>query len=352
MKTAARHINIPIFIPHLGCPNMCVFCNQRYISGVDGFVPEQAEEEIENVLSSVRGSGCECEIAFFGGSFTGIDRTLMIDLLDLAQSYVERGDVIGIRMSTRPDYIDDEIISILGRYTVTAVELGIQSFDERVLSASKRGHTGDASRIAMAKLKEAGFRTVGQMMIGLPASTPESERDCAREIVRLGADAARIYPTIVFRGTELSDDMKSGKYAPLSVKDAVTRSADVLEIFIENGVECLRIGLCESENLHSHDTYAAGPNHPSIGELVYSEIYRRRISDALECGDWSGKDVIIRVPRGDISQAVGQKSTNKKHFIEKYGVRSVFFREDDTLGKYQIIVGVSDSDGRGETICT
>lgn len=352
MKTAVRHINIPVFIPHLGCPNMCVFCNQRYISGVDGFVPEQAQEEIEKVLSSVRGSGCECEIAFFGGSFTGIDRTLMISLLDLAQSYVDSGDAVGVRMSTRPDYIDDEIIKILSRYTVTAVELGIQSFDERVLAASKRGHTGEASRIAMTKLREAGFRTVGQMMIGLPTSTPESERECAREIVRLGADAARIYPTIVFCGTELSENMKSGKYVPLSVKDAVTRSADVLEIFIEGGVECLRIGLCESENLHSCDTYGAGPNHPSLGELVYSEIYRRRISDALGSGEWDGKDVIIRVPRGDISQAVGQKSANKKHIIEKYGVRSLFFREDDTLNKYEIIVGATAPDGKGEAICT
>ena len=346
-----KHVNIPVFIPHLGCPNNCVFCNQRYISGVREFVPENARDEIDKVLSSVRGSGVKCEIAFFGGSFTGIDRNLMISLLDLAEKYVKRGEVDGIRMSTRPDYINGEIIDILKRYTVSAVELGIQSFDEKVLSASKRGHTADDSRRAMKSLKDAGFSTVGQMMIGLPESTPESERECAREICSLGAVGARIYPTIVFNHTELCAAAESGEYIPLTVDEAVERSADVLEIFRENGVECLRIGLCESENLHSEESYYAGPNHPSLGELVHSEIYRRKITEKLDHLDVKGKRIVITVPSGDISQAVGQGGKNKKMIIEKYGSEDVKFKETRT-SKYSVGILQNEQQHKGEKPCT
>lgn len=177
-----NHVNIPVFIPHLGCPNMCVFCNQRAISGVSSFIPDMAEETIETALSSLDGMADRTEIAFFGGSFTGIDRELMVSLLDLAQSYVEDGRVSGIRMSTRPDYIDGEIISILKNYTVKAVELGIQSTSDKVLAASKRGHTSECSFRAMTMLRDAGFTTVGQMMIGLPLSTREDEVKTAEDI--------------------------------------------------------------------------------------------------------------------------------------------------------------------------
>ena len=331
-----KHINIPVFIPHLGCPNMCVFCNQRYISGVEEFKPERAREVIDGIVSATKDEDVEREIAFFGGSFTGIDRGLMLSLLDLAEGYVRQGDAVGIRMSTRPDYIDDEIIEILSRYTVSAVELGIQSLDSRVLAASKRGHTADASRTAMTKLKTAGFSTVGQMMIGLPCSTGESERQCAREICELGASAARIYPTVVFRHTELDESRARGEYSPLTIDEAVRRSADVLEIFIENGVECLRIGLCESENLHSDETYSAGPNHSSLGELVYSEIYKRRTHELFDRLDVRDKNVVIRVPRGDISQAVGQGRRNKSEITGHYGARSVKYIEDGSLMKYTL----------------
>lgn len=336
----AGHINIPVFIPHLGCPNMCVFCNQRFISGVEEFRAENARREIEKVLSSARGTDSECEIAFFGGSFTGIDRALMISLLNMAEEYVKRGDVSGIRMSTRPDYIDDEIIDILKRYTISAVELGIQSFDEKVLKASKRGHSAVDSRRAMLALKNSGFKTVGQMMIGLPMSTSESEKECAEEICKLGASAARIYPTIVFRNTELHSSTVNGDYRPLTVDEAVIRSADVLEIFIENDVDCLRIGLCESENLHAESSYYAGPNHPSLGELVYSEIYRREVGKKLMGTDVAGKNVIIEVPRGDISQAVGQAKRNKRFIIERFRAKNVRFVENDTLKKYKIAIKV------------
>lgn len=333
----STHVNIPIFIPHLGCPNMCVFCNQRAISGVCSFIPEIARDVIESHLSTVRTRGVTCEIAFFGGSFTGIDRDLMISLLDLAEDYVGRGEVSGIRMSTRPDYINDEIIEILKRYTVSAVELGIQSMSDRVLAISKRGHTADTSRLAVQMLRNAGFSVVGQMMVGLPSSSHEDEVRTAREICRMGCSAARIYPTVVFRETELSEMMARGEYHPLAGDDAVSRSADVLEIFLDSGVDCIRIGLCESENLHSDKTYLAGPSHPSMGELVYGEIYYKKMCALLD-GAALRDEVIFTVPRGETSKAVGQKKRNVNRICKKYGIRKARVTEKNGLPPYTVVL--------------
>ncbi len=330
------HVNIPVFIPHLGCPNMCVFCNQRAISGVSSFSPETAEQTIDEVLATVS-ENADCEIAFFGGSFTGIERTLMVNLLDLAQSYVNRGRVSGIRMSTRPDYIDGEIIGILQNYTISAVEMGIQSFSENVLTSCKRGHSPERSRIAMTLLRDAGFKTVGQMMIGLPGATLADELACAEEICCLGASGTRIYPTIVFRDTELYRMTLRGDYTPLTLDEAVARSSAVLDVFVRNGVNCLRIGLCESENLHSDATYYAGPNHPSLGELVSGELYYNRICAALdENPPEKGSAITVFIPKGDMSMAVGQKRCNKIRIEIKYSVKSVKFIEKDNFTRYNI----------------
>lgn len=333
----STHVNIPVFIPHLGCPNMCVFCNQRAISGVPSFSADTVIGDIESVLTTVRGKGYDCEIAFFGGSFTGIDRKLMISLLDIAQGYVNRGEVSGIRMSTRPDYINSEIIEILGHYTISAVELGIQSFSDTVLTRCKRGHSKEASYGAIKMLREAGFKVVGQMMIGLPGSTSEDEIECAKAICESGAVAARIYPTLVFRDTELYDMTLRGEYTPLTLDLTISRSADVLQIFESNGVECIRIGLCESENLHSDKTYYAGPNHPSLGELVYGEMYYRAICHEIEKQDLShSKQLRITVPKGDISMAIGQKKKNSLRIQEKYYINYIKFIEKGREKRYNI----------------
>ena len=256
MAKKKRHINIPIFIPHLGCPNDCVFCNQRTISGKLSFEPSQVIPEIEHALSTIPDGvsaydGVSTEIAFFGGSFTGIDRNLMIELLDIAQKYVDDQKVSSIRLSTRPDYINEEIIGILKKYSVKTVELGIQSTDPKVLQASKRGHSVSDTVNACKMVKNAGFELVGQMMVGLPESTAESEIKTAMDICSMGADAARIYPTVVFRKTELCRMAEMGEYTPLSDEEAVQRTKNVLSVFDKNNIPCIRIGLCASENLSS-----------------------------------------------------------------------------------------------------
>ncbi len=326
-----KHANIPIFIPHLGCPNQCVFCDQRTISGKNSFSEEDVVSLIEEATKTL--GDRKAEIAFFGGSFTGIDRKLMVRLLDIAEGYVKSGVAVGIRMSTRPDYIDSEIIGILSRYTITEVELGIQSMTDDVLTRSKRGHSSDDTRKACALLKESGIKFVGQMMLGLPFSTLEDELYCAEEICKMGAVASRIYPTVVFKNTELEKMIKD-VYIPLSIEEATLRGSSVLEVFVKHNVKCLRIGLCDSEMLHSDEKYAAGPLHPAIGELIKSELYRRIIERNLETVS-SLSEIIIEIPLGATSMCVGQKGKNREYFERKTGAL-VKFRENSTIDAYTV----------------
>ena len=333
-----KHINIPIFIPHLGCPNQCIFCNQKYISGTQAFDENAVDTIINEVLSTV---SCDdtCEIAFFGGSFTGIDRSLMIRLLDKAQTYVNNGQVIGIRMSTRPDYIDEEIIEILKRYTVTYVELGIQTMNDDVLRYLKRGHTSLDTINATSLLNKAQIPFVGQMMVGLPRATQEDELYCAEQICKLGARATRIYPTLVFKNTELEILTRIKEYIPLSLEDAVARTALVLEIFSKNNVNCLRIGLCESENLHSESTFFAGPNNASIGEMVRSRLYYNKICENLgENDNYKDVSIVVAGPTGATSQIVGQKKTNLAKLKNKYGIKNIKVIENDDIEQFNVAI--------------
>ena len=329
-----QHANIPIFIPHMGCPNDCVFCNQRTISGHGEFDPSCVRKEIETSLATL--GDRTAEIAFFGGSFTGIDRDLMIYLLDTAEEYVNSGRVSGIRMSTRPDYINEEIIEILKKYTVAAVELGIQSTDESVLSASKRGHTKKQSETAVRLLTEAGFSVVGQMMLGLPSSTKETEIQTALDICSWGVSAARVYPTVVFKKTALCKMAENGAYTPLSDSETVTRTADVLDVFDRHGVNVIRVGLQSSENLSSEEEVYGGANHPAIGELSMNELYFRRICEVIGDRDMRGKDLTVYVARGSVSKAVGQKRSNIVRLREKYGVNVVKILEKNDILGYNI----------------
>ena len=314
-----RHVNIPVFIPHLGCPNQCVFCNQRSISEHKDFCEESVRDEIEQVLSTLRPED-EAEIAFFGGSFTGIDRALMCRLLDLAESYVKSGRVQSIRLSTRPDYIDDEILSILSSYSVKTVELGLQSMDDAVLSACRRGHTAQEAEVACRAVVNAGFSLVGQMMIGLPAATPESEIQTAQKIIDLGASAVRIYPTVVFYDTPLCEMAQHGHYAPLTVEEAVERTAPVLQLFRARALPCIRVGLCATESLTSPNAVYAGPNHPALGEMILGECLYQKIKETVLQAELMGEGIVLEVPQKELSATVGQHRRNIEKLQRETGV--------------------------------
>ena len=334
-----KHINIPIFIPHMGCPNMCVFCNQRSISGRISFDISRVEKDIEEVLSTVKNEDF-VEIAFFGGSFTGIDRELMISLLSLAQGYIDRGLVSSIRLSTRPDYISDEILDILSSYSVGTIELGLQSMDDGVLLASKRGHTSRDAERACALIKERGFSLIGQMMVGLPKSSVEKEIATARKICEMGADGARIYPTVVFYDTELCSMMQGGAYNALSNDEAVYRTKEALKVFAEHNVPCIRVGLCSGENLSNDELVAGGANHSAIGELAMSELYFDRMCEILDACERENipQGITVFCPRGEISKIVGQKRKNIEKICQKYPIKRVKVLEKNELLRYNIII--------------
>ena len=332
-----KHINIPIFIPHLGCPNQCVFCNQRTISGVSEFDISSVREQIDAVLSTVSGD-TEAEIAFFGGSFTGIDRDLMISLLEIGYSYVTCGKVKSMRCSTRPDYINEEILEILKKYCVDTVELGLQSASDDVLNLTKRGHSFSDEKNAVKLITAFGIDLVGQMMIGLPGSSPFDEMKTADFIIESGAVGVRIYPTVVFHDTELKHLAECGEYTPISLEDAVTRSASVMRKFIDAGVTVLRVGLCASDNLVSDKTYFAGPNHAALGELCENKIYFEIIKEKIQPIAKEGSSVTVEIPKGALSKAIGQKKINKINLQKTFLLKDISFVENELLRPYTVTV--------------
>ncbi len=269
------------------------------------------DAESENCFS-------ESQIAFFGGSFTAIERSRMEKLLSVANEYIDKGVAESIRISTRPDCIDDSVLDILKKYRVTHIELGVQSTSDSVLNASNRGHSAEKTFSSAQRIIENGFVFGGQMMIGLPGSNAENEMQTARDIVKMGAKEARIYPTVVFEGTKLYDMTVSDEYKPLTLGEAVERTAKCYKIFLDAGVNVLRIGLHASENL-ANAPY--GANHPSIGELVKSCVYADIIAErAKNC---KGKIISVGINKSDISMLRGHNCAAINRIKEQTGALSV-----------------------------
>jgi len=336
-----RHVNIPVFIPHLGCPNDCVFCNQKRISGTNSFDIKNTDNIIKNALSTVDKNNAECEVAFFGGSFTGIDRDDMIYLLETAHKYVRTGDITSIRLSTRPDYIDEEILSILKKYGVKTIELGLQSLDDGVLRVTKRGHSADCAIKACKMIKNAGFTLIGQMMIGLPKSDLQKEIYTAKTIAEL-CDGARVYPTVVLRETELCDMAKNRTYTPLCLDDAIMRTGEVLLVFDEYNKPVIRIGLQSGDELYDPEVVYGGDYHPAIGELAESYVYYKKILEELnkQNDDLTGKALTVFCAKGHTSKVIGQKKMNKLKVIDKFNIKSVKVVEKIDIIGYNIILDI------------
>lgn len=334
-----KHVNIPVFIPHLGCPNDCVFCNQKRISGTSSFNKNDVDSIIKNALSTVDTETFETEIAFFGGSFTGIDRKDMIYLLEVAYKYIQMGLVSSIRLSTRPDYIDEEILDILQSYKVKNIELGLQSMDENVLKLTKRGHTAEQAINACKLIKKYGFNLIGQMMIGLPGSSLEKEIYTAEIIAEL-CDGARVYPTVVLRETELCNMARKGEYIPLRLDDTIERTGEVLLVFDRAKKKVIRIGLQSGDDLYDPDVVYGGDYHPAIGELAENYVYYKKICEQLKNKETDGKDLVVYCAKGCTSKVIGQKKSNKIKLIKNYNIKSLKIVEKIDLEEYNVILDI------------
>ncbi|WP_243346808.1 elongator complex protein 3 [Parabacteroides sp. FAFU027] len=326
-----KHINIPVFIPELACPNRCVFCNQQKISG-QMTVPDIPEvDRIIRTYLSTATDNTVVNIAFFGGNFTGIPLPEQKVYLDLAAGYIRQKRVHGIRLSTRPDYITPETVGLLRDYPISEVELGVQSTDDEVLKASGRGHTKEDVYRAVELLKTAGIPYGLQMMLGLPGDTHEKALHTAREIVALGAVSTRIYPCLVIPDTALATLYGQGKYHPLTLDEAISWGEEVLRYFISQDVRVLRVGLHASDDLRSGTNILAGPFHPAMKEMMLSAIWADELAEVSV--ENKARRILIEVPSGQVNYAAGFKGINKRKLLESY--REVKLVENDSLKKLQ-----------------
>ena len=308
---------IPIFIPHAGCKNDCVFCDQRRITGAEMPVIENGYLKIAN-LESV---SLPAELAFYGGSFTAIPIELQINLLEAAQSFLKSDPLNSIRISTRPDCLDDASINRLKYYGVTTVELGAQSMCDDVLLQSQRGHTASDVEHASMLIKNSGLKLILQMMTGLPGDTREKSIYTAECFVKLKPDGVRVYPTVVVRGTKLHELWERGVYKEHTVESAVELCSELCPIFDKAGIPIIRLGLNPSESLSAGDA-VAGAYHPAFGELVYSRMYYYDAVKLLD-GVAPGSSITIAVPPGRVSIMTGQHRCNIDALIKKFSLHSL-----------------------------
>lgn len=321
---SARESIIPVFVPHLGCPNDCVFCNQRRISGSTmPATPDDVEKAISNAAALPR-TGVKRQLAFYGGSFTAIPAAEQTALLAAAKVHLDTGEIDAIRLSTRPDAIDEAILKRLKYYGVETIELGAQSMCDEVLSLSGRGHTAADVETASKMIKAAGFRLILQMMTGLPGDSKERSIETAKKIIALAPDGVRVYPTVIVRDTALFDLWQAGRYKEHSVEEAVDWCAALVPLFEGAGIPIIRLGLNPTEEL-SGGAAAGGAYHPALGELVKSRLMLYRAREVL-AGVQPGAAVVLGTEAGRISQLVGQHRCNVAALTVEFGLRALKVR--------------------------
>ena len=317
-----KHSNISIFVPHIGCPNKCSFCNQRYITGTCK-APNACDVE-QAVITAVKSKNYNpqtTQIAFFGGSFTAINRSYMISLLETASSFVKIGLVNGIRISTRPDAINEEILELLKQYDVIAIELGAQSFNDHVLRMNNRGHTSRDIEKASNLIKQYGFELGLQIMTGLYADDNESLERTVKKIIDIRPDTVRIYPTIVLKDTDLAVLYIEGVYKPQTLSEAVKICSKLYLMLNNENINVIRLGLHSIEE----DAYLAGPWHPAFSELCQSQILLSKVLTHL----FTEGEYTIYVGKKDLSKMIGQRKSNLKH-LKSRGFNCKV-KVDDTL---------------------
>lgn len=333
---------IPIFVPHLGCPNDCTFCNQKKISGQKKITTSQdVKEKIEYYLSNFNtDDSSQIQIAFFGGSFTGIDPKEQEELLKTAYEYIKQGKVGSIRISTRPDYIDVDKLKLLKKYGVKTIELGVQSTNDFVLNKVKRGHSFADVKKASKLIRKNKFVLGHQMMVGLPDSSQKDEIKTAKDLIKLKPKIVRIYPVLVIKDTELCEEYMNGEYIPNTVEQAVETCVELLKMFRKKKIEVIRIGLqstdeiCNPENESSQ--VIAGPYHPAFRQLVESRIYYDEISKRIKGLNNKVKKVKFVVNKDNVNIFVGHKRENIEKIEELYNIK-IEIEQSDTVKDFKLV---------------
>lgn len=333
---------IPIFVPHLGCPNDCIFCNQKSISGQKkNMTKEEAKNIIDNYLKNLNDSDALIEIAFFGGSFTAINENLQNELLELAYTYVKEGKVESIRISTRPDCIDKNILKRLKKYKVKTIELGVQSANDFVLKRANRGHTFEDVKKASKLIRWFGFRLGHQMMVGLPESTRQDEINTAKALIKLKPKMVRIYPVLVVKNTKLEREYESGIYKALPLPQAVETCKQLVRMFSDKNIDIIRVGLQNTDEISDPSSekseVVAGPYHPAFRQLVESGLWYDAIVEKIKKLNVKVKEVQVTVNPLDVNNVIGHKKDNVLKLKEFYDV-DLILKQDTNIkqGKSKI----------------
>lgn len=327
-----KHINVALFVPDEGCSHRCSFCNQKTISGkVKPLAVDEIDEAVKIALENSDGKG---EIAFFGGSFTAIEKTYMLSLLERAKMYIDKGLFKGIRISTRPDCIDEEVLVILKKYGVTSIELGCQSMSDEVLLKNGRGHTAEDVVKSAALIKGYGFEFGVQMMTGLYGDSDEESVKTAEKLIALSPDTVRIYPTVVLEDTKLSELYRKGEYKPQTVDEAAELCARLIPMFEEKGIRIIRLGLHSGGNVE--EGFVAGAYHPAFREICESKIYLRKILETVKSENIPKGDITLTVNGKCVSALVGQKRSNTEK-LRSMGYNCKI-EQDSSYKKYDVSV--------------
>ena len=318
---------IPIFVPHLGCPNDCIFCNQKSISGqAKQVTKEDVKKTIEEHLKYIKENSI-VEVAFFGGSFTGIEEERQIELLSTAYEFIKAKKVNSIRISTRPDYINKEVLKRLKKYKVKTIELGVQSANDYILKKAGRGHTFEDVKKASKLIRLYGFKLGHQMMVGLPESTKLDEINTAKQLIKLKPKMIRIYPVLVIKGTELEKQYNEGTYKPLTVVQAVETCKELVKMFSKKKIDIIRIGLQPTDTIsepnNENSEVVAGPFHSAFRQLVESGMWYDVIVDKIKKLNAKVKEVEVIVNPQDVNNVVGQRKENISNLKQVYDVNLI-----------------------------
>jgi histone acetyltransferase (RNA polymerase elongator complex component) len=331
---------VPVFIPHAGCPHRCVFCNQHGATGQKESLPkaDMIRQTIRRFLSLRRDNRRWTEIAFYGGSFLGLPREQIQLLLATAGGFVRRGRADGIRFSTRPDTIDAERLAWIATFPVTAIELGVQSMSDAVLALAGRGHSAESVRRAVALLKTQPYALGVQMMVGLPGDTPAAALATARQLATLGPDFARIYPTLVLKGSRLARWHARGRYTPMPLEAAVALVAELYTVFARHDIPVIRMGLQATTELTPGAELVAGPFHPAFGALVRSALWLDALSRHMEREALHGSDIRIDAHPRLLSQIKGDRDANIMALLERFNLKRIEVRADGGLAVGTVMV--------------
>ena len=331
---------ISIFVPHRGCPHDCHFCNQKEITGVtDELSVEGLRSEIDKSLLTIKSD--IVEIAFYGGSFTGLPMEVQESYLQVAYDYIIENKVQSIRLSTRPDFINETILILLKKYNVKTIELGVQSLDDEVLKKANRGTNKDDVIRASKLIKDYGFELGHQIMVGLLGDTEDTLMKTVTISIDLKPDVARIYPVLILKDTEFEKMYRNGEYPVLSLDEAVKLTAEVYREYVINNIKVLKIGLHASDTIDFDASVVAGPYHPAFRQLVETYLYKKSLLKLINDKgiDIFGKDLNVKVNSKEISNFIGINKSLKNYLLN-IGVKNlnVFGQRDLESHKFELMI--------------